>query len=241
MVFDPVNLLYFAIIAPIAILTGLFLIRRDTEKDRLLILIILSILLFVVRIFLVLFADTIGIMPYLEYDIIFYTFLTVFGVLFTIIYVLKVEKSTLQEVGWKIKDKKKSIAYGLIGYLPLIAFMPLVLLLTGIEVSSTITWEKIVLGIEFGFILGGFYEETMFRGVIQNHLSKVMSEKMTVISTALIFTATHLWYLPFTGYGIYYFFVLLMAFLLSILRLKGDLLASAILHGGIVFFLIIAI
>jgi membrane protease YdiL (CAAX protease family) len=241
MVFDPINVLYFAIVAPIAIITGLFLIKRDREKNRLLILIILSALLFIVRIFLVLFADSIGIMPYLQYDIIFYTLLTIFGIVFTIIYVLKVEKSTLQETGWKMKDKKRSILYGLVAYLPLIAFMPLVLLLTGIDVSLTITWEKIVLGIEFGFILGGFYEETMFRGVIQNHLSKVMSEKMTVITTALIFTATHLWYLPFAGYGIYYFFVLLMALILSILRLKVDLIAAAILHGGIVFILIIAI
>ncbi|MHA1279639.1 MAG: CPBP family glutamic-type intramembrane protease [Candidatus Helarchaeota archaeon] len=241
MVFNPINLLYFVIVTPIAVLIGLFLMKRNPKRDYLLILIILSVFLFVVRILLVPFAETIGIMPYLTYDIIFYTLLTSFGIIFTIVYVFKVEKSTLQEIGWKTRNTKRTILYGLMSYLPLIAFLPLVILLTGIEISLTISWEKIVLGIEFGLILGGFYEETMFRGIIQKHLSERLSEKATIITTTLIFTATHLWYLPFTGYGIYYFFVLLMAFILSIIRLKVDLIASAILHGGIVFVLIISV
>ena len=241
MVFNPINLLYFAIVGPLVVLTSLILRKRDREKDRLLIVGVLCLLLFAVRIFLVLFADTIGIMPYLEPDILFYTLLAIFGVVFTVFYVLKVEKQPLPEVGWQPKDLKRSVLYGVLGYLPLIAFLPVVMLLTGIEISLMLTWEKVVLGIEFGFILGGFYEEVMFRGVIQNHLSNLASARMTIISTALLFTATHLWYLPFTGYGIYYWFVLLMAFVLSILRWKCDLISSAILHGGIVFVLIIAV
>ncbi len=241
MVFDPINLLFFAIVAPITIGVGVFLMKRDPERDRLLIIIILSVLLFGVRVLLVPFANTIGIMPYLVYDIIFYTLLTIFGIIITILYVIKVEKTSLKDLGWKTTDKKKTLIYGLISYLPLVAFLPLVVVLTGIDVTVSITWEKIVLGVEFGFLLGGFYEETMFRGIIQKNLGKSLSEKQTVIATALIFTATHLWYLPFIGYGIYYFFVLLMAFILSIVRLKTDLIASAILHGGIVFVLIVAV
>lgn len=241
MVFNPINLLYFAIVAPIVVLTGFFLMKWDKERSRTLKVLSLTILLFVVRIILVVFADSIGIMPYLEHDLVFYSLLTIFGVIFTMVFVFKVEKSTLQQIGWKSRDLKKSVLYGALGYLPLIAFLPLVLLLTGIEVSLTITWQKIILGVEFGLILGGFFEETMFRGIIQDYLSRKLSKKMTVFLTALLFTATHLWYLPFTGYGIYYFFVLLMAFILSLLRLKADLIASAILHGGIVFVLIIAV
>jgi len=118
--------------------------KRDKEQNRIFIIIVLGVLLFIVRIFLVPFADTIGIMPYLKYDIIFYTLLTLFGVIFTILFVLYVDRSTMQDIGWKSKDLKKSIFYGLISYLPLIAFMPLILFLTGLEVSLTITWEKLV-------------------------------------------------------------------------------------------------
>jgi len=101
-----------------------------------------------------------------------------------------------------------------------------------------ITWEKVVLGINFG-LLAGIYEEGMFRGIIQKHISTLTSDKRTIIFTALIFTATHLFYLPFIGYGIYYIFVFVMALLLSILKLKFDLLSCFILHAGIVFILIL--
>jgi len=144
MVFDPTNLLFFAIVTPIVLLTCFLLMKRDKEQNRIFIIIVLGVLLFIVRIFLVPFADTIGIMPYLKYDIIFYTLLTLFGVIFTILFVLYVDRSTMQDIGWKSKDLKKSIFYGLISYLPLIAFMPLILFLTGLEVSLTITWEKLV-------------------------------------------------------------------------------------------------
>lgn len=240
MIFDPINLLYFVITTPIVLLMTFLLMKLDKEKNLTIFIIVLAILLFIVRIFLVIFSATIGIMPYLTYDLIFYTLLTIFGVVFTISF-LHLEKITYQEIGWKSKNLKKSILYGLLAYLPLIAFLPLVLLLTGLEVSLTITWEKIILGIEFGLILGGFYEEVMFRGIIQNYLSTGRSEKFTIIATALIFTATHLSYLPFLGYGIYYLFVFIMAIILSFLRMKVDLIACAILHGGIVFLLILAV
>ena len=197
--------------------------------------------MFAVRIFLVPFAESIGIMPILNYEIIFYTLLAIFGVIFTILYVLRVEDTTLQDLGWKSMNLKRTIFYGLISFLPLIAFLPLIMFLTGLEPSPNVTWEKVVLGIDFGFILAGFYEEVMFRGIIQKYVSKDTSDIKTIILTSLIFTITHIWYLPFTGYGIYYFFVLLMAVILSILRLKVDLIASAILHGGIVFVLILAV
>ena len=67
----------------------------------------------------------------------------------------------------------------------------------------------------------------------------VTDENKAIIYTALLFTATHIFYLPFIGFGIYYIFVFIMALILSVLRVKFDQLSCAILHGGIVFILII--
>lgn len=238
MEFDPVNLIYFAITIPLVNLIY-FAITIKVREKHLISIAILGVLVFLVRFVLVLFADTIGIMPYLEADIIFYTLLAIFGIIVTIIYVKKVEHSSLKELGWEVKDPKRSVLYGFLFYIPLVCFIPLLLLLTGIEVSYNITWEKIVLGLEFGLVLGGFFEEVMFRGIIQKHFLAVTSEKRVILFTALVFTATHIFYLPFIGFGVYYLFVFVMALLLSYLRLKVDLLACFILHGGIVFILII--
>ena len=115
--------------------------------------------------------------------------------------------------------------------------------ITGIEIANPpiISPEKIVISLSFA-ILGAIYEEFMFRGIIQNHLNELVDNDWKIIFyTAAIFTATHVFYLPFGGFGIYYIFVFVMAVLLSWLRVKVDLIASAIVHGGIVFLLIILV
>ena len=82
----------------------------------------------------------------------------------------------------------------------------------------------------------------MFRGIIQKHLSELVNTQFKIIIyTAAIFTVTHIFYLPFTGFGIYYFFVFIMAIILSWLRIKVDQIACAIVHGGVVFILIILV
>ncbi|MHA1382988.1 MAG: CPBP family glutamic-type intramembrane protease [Candidatus Helarchaeota archaeon] len=202
-------------------------------------IIVLSTLVFIVRFILIFFGYTIGIMPYLKDDILFYSLLALFGVLFTIFYLTKIEKKTFEEVGWEIKDIRKNVIFGLLSFIPLILMIPLLIILTGIQVVIQITWEKIILGICFGLLLAGIFEETMFRGIIQNDFMELTTEKKTVLLTTIVFTATHIGYLPFDGYGIYYIFVFIMALLLSILRLKLNLLSCYILHGGIVFILII--
>ena len=217
MEFNPMNLIYFIIVIPIVLIAFFMVSRIDKEKDHFIIIIILGVLLFIVRLVLVFFADTIGIMPYLKSDIIFYTLLTIFGVGITCLYVKKIEKLSLKDIGWEVKDVKKSIFYGFIVYIPLVCLIPLIIFLTGIEISLVITWEKVVLALNFS-LLAGIYEEVMFRGIMQNHVRALTSENQTIIFTALIFTATHLWYLPFIGYGIYYIFVFVMALLLSVLR-----------------------
>jgi len=239
--FYPINLVYFIIAIPIAVLFYIILLKIKTQNKSLMKLFILSVFLFIVRLNLIFFADTIGIMPYLKEDVIFYTLLMIFGVIMTFLYVSKVEKVSFKEIGWDVQDVKKSIIFGLIGYVPLVCFFPLIILLANIQISTAISIGKFIVALSFA-ILGGFYEEIMFRGVVQNKYRDLFADKKKIIFfTAVTFTLTHLFYLPFIGFGIFYIFVFVMAVILSILRMKSDQLACAILHGGIVFILIIAV
>jgi membrane protease YdiL (CAAX protease family) len=237
MTYNPIDLFYFVFILVVAPFILLLIWKLNKKEKHLLIIIVLGLFLFYVRIMLVVYRDLIGIMPYIFPDIIFYTLLTIFGVIFSIFYVIKVEKKSFAEIGFSKEHILKNIGFGLISFLPLIAMFPVVLLLGNVLISMSITWEKIVLGIEFGLILGGFYEEVMFRGIIQNHFMKIITEKKAVLLTAGVFIATHMGYLPFTGFGIFYIFLSVMALLLSWLRLKCNQISCAILHGGIVFIL----
>lgn len=178
-------------------------------------------------------------MPYLIEDVIFYGLLMIFGVLFTWVYVFKIEKVSFSDIGGKVENVNKSITYGVIAQIPLLSFLQLTQLLTGIHISFNITIGKILVAIAFA-VLAGVYEEILFRGVIQNHFMEITEHKInkSILLTSITFTLTHLFYLPFTGFGIYYIFVFIMALILSFLRAKCDLLACSILHSGIVFFLI---
>ena len=233
-------MVYFIIVFPIILITLPILSKLCKDKKHLLIIIILSLLLFSVRFILIFFQDTIGIMPYLVEDVIFYSLLMIFGLTFTWFYLNKIERVSLKDIGGKVENLKKSILFGLIGFIPLICLIPLILFLTDIKISFNITPGKVIVAISFT-VLGAIYEEIMFRGIIQNHFMELTEndEMKSIILTALIFTATHLFYLPFIGFGIFYIFVFIMALILSLLRVKSDLLACSILHGGIVFILII--
>ena len=133
MEFYPINLVYFIIIIPIVAIFYVIIINLKKKENYSLNIVILSMLLFIVRICLVIFANTIGIMPYLIEDVIFYSLLLTFGITFTIVYVLRVEKVSFKEVGWEIKDVKKSILFGLIGYIPLVCFFPIIIILSNLQ------------------------------------------------------------------------------------------------------------
>jgi len=240
MEFYIINLLYFIIAIPIVLITFPILLKLCKDKRFLSIIIVLSLLLFSVRFILILFQDTIGIMPYLIEDVVFYSLLMIFGVIFTWFYVFKIEKVSFKEIGGNVENVKKSIIYSLLAYIPLLCLLPLMRFLTGIHISFNITAGKIIVAIAFA-VLAGFYEEIMFRGIIQNHFMEITGNniKKTILLTSITFTATHLFYLPFAGFGIYYIFVFIMALILSFLRAKYDLLACSILHSGIVFILIV--
>jgi membrane protease YdiL (CAAX protease family) len=240
MEFYIVNLAYFIITIPIVLISFPILSKLYKYKKILSLILVLSILLFLVRFILIFFQDTIGIMPYLIEDVIFYGLLMIFGIIFTWVYVFKIEKVSLSEIGGKLENVKKSIIFSLLAYIPLLCLLPVMQLLTGIHISFNITLGKIMVAISFA-ILAGVYEEILFRGIIQNHFMEITKNNInkSIWLTSITFTITHLFYLPFTGFGIYYIFVFIMALILSLLRAKCDLLACSILHSGIVFILIV--
>ena len=233
------NLTYFLFILIVTPFIMLLIRKLNARAKDLAIILVLSAFLFYVRIMLVFYQDTIGIMPYILPDITFYIILTIFGVSFSIFYVLKIEKRTFAEIGFTKGHNLKNLGIGLLSFLPLMALFPAISILGNVEISTAITWEKVVLGIGFGLLLGGVYEEVMFRGIIQNHFMQLTSQKKTVLLTAAVFVATHIGYLPFSGFGIFYVFLTVMALLLSYLRLKYNQISCVILHGGIVFILIL--
>ena len=238
-----INLFYFVIVGPIIIISLLLISKlyKNEKNNQLKIIFSISILLFIIRLGLVFFSSTIGIIPYLIEDILFYSLLLAFGLIFTWYYLYKIEKSTFKEIGFMSINKKKTILFGVIGIIVLMIITPLIIILTNMSISipPNISLGKIIIALCFGF-LGAIYEEIMFRGIIQKHLSQLFNDNWRIIlSTAVIFTLTHLFYLPFAGFGIYYIFVFIMAVLLSWLGIKLDLLTCALIHGGIVFILIL--
>ena len=242
MEYYPINLIYFVIVFPIVIV-GFAIISKIHKTGKLLEKIVsLSLLLFLIRFILIFFQETIGIMPYLVEDVVFYTILMIFGIIFTFFYIYKIEKLSLEDIGGKTDNIKRSILLGLLGFIPLIPLLPIIMFLTNIQISINITLGKLIVALSFT-ILGAIYEELLFRGVIQNHFNELTNHNngKVILLTAFTFTITHIFYLPFIGFGIFYIFVFIMAVILSILRIKADLLASAILHGGIVFILIILV
>ncbi len=239
MSFSPTNLLYFLIVTPP--ICALFycinrFVKRDSHVQRIL---LISVALFFVRIMLVFFAGSIGVMPYVRPELVFYSLLTAFGVVFSICNVKFVEKQTFTDFGWHSRDLKKNVLAGILGLLPLFAFLPVVYFAAHFTISSGFTVEKLVIASTFGLILGGFYEEVMFRGIIQFHLGQITTKNRTIVGTAIIFVLTHVGYLPFDGFGIYYWFLLIMALELSYIRSRYSAVSCAILHGGIVFILVL--
>lgn len=218
-----------------------FLARLTKKNNHMGVVLFLTGGLFFVRIMLVVFADTIGKMPNVQPEVVFYGILTGFGVFYSVYMVKRVENRSWSDFGWNRSNLGKNILLGLLSLLPLFAFLPLILLTTGLKILSPITWEKIFLAISFGLILGGFYEEVLFRGIIQYHVGQITTKRRTIILTAIIFVATHVGYLPFDAFGIYYLFLFIMALELSYLRARFNSVVCCVLHGGIVFILVLLV
>jgi hypothetical protein len=86
------NVIYFLIVIPVAVIALFFLYKYNDKLKLIYSIIFLSVFVFIFRLLLVFFSDSIGVMPYIKYDVIFYSLLTVFGVLFAYFYVKKIGK-----------------------------------------------------------------------------------------------------------------------------------------------------
>ncbi len=241
MSFTATNLFYFLIVLPPMCLLFYYLPRLVKNDNHVGKILVVSCALFFVRIMLVVFADSIGVMPSVKPELVFYSLLTLFGVGFSIFNVKHVEQRTFADFGWHSSKLGKDVLMGVLGLVPLFAFLPIVYFSTYLVLSSVFTFEKFVLAATFGIILGGFYEEVMFRGIIQYYVGQITTKKRTILYTAIIFVVTHIGYLPFDAFGIFYWFLLLMALELSYLRAKYSAISCAILHGGIVFVLVLLV
>ncbi|MBN2149921.1 MAG: CPBP family intramembrane metalloprotease [Candidatus Lokiarchaeota archaeon] len=241
MSFTATNLLYFVIVLPPTCAFFYCIsrfVKRDSHLQRAL---LISIALFFVRIMLVPFAGSIGVMPHVQPELLFYCLLAAFGVGFSVWSVKSLEKQTFAFFGWHSGDFKKDVLIGVIGLLPLLAFLPVVYFSTHLTISSEFTAERLVIACTFGLALGGFFEEVMFRGIIQFHVGRIATKRREIAYTAVIFVLTHVGYLPFDAFGIYYWFLLIMAIELSYVRSRYSVVPCSIIHGGIVFLLIMLV
>ncbi|MHA1294661.1 MAG: hypothetical protein ACTSQJ_18650, partial [Promethearchaeota archaeon] len=105
MEFYPQNLIYFIIVFPIVIIALMIIFKLKKNRKYLEIIIILSILLFFIRFALTFFQETIGIMPYLIEDVIFYGLLMIFGLCFTWFYAFKIENVNFEDIRFNAENK----------------------------------------------------------------------------------------------------------------------------------------
>ncbi|GAB4322420.1 MAG: hypothetical protein Kow0069_27140 [Promethearchaeota archaeon] len=199
------------------------------------------------RLSLLAVADEVGAMPHLEHSAAaaaFYLALAVFGVAFSAAWVKWVDPATLRAAEGEDAGRRPPkpavvrVAWGLAGFPPVLAMLPLVAVATGLSVDASFSWPKLVNALSFGALLGGVYEELVFRGAVHAELSRVTTSRWALQGTAAAFWATHLGYLSFDGWGAYYWFVGGMALVLGVVRERGGLLAAGVLHGGVVTLLV---
>lgn len=189
-------------------------------------------ILFLTRILLIIFP--VGIFPSLEPDIIFYASVLAAGTAFMMLYLLKIEDVSLEELGFKRNRMILGLIFGVLASFGLLLLSALALIpFSGIPINLYLTPEKIAVAVLFA--LGGIYEETFFRGLLQNYFQEKYGEYRAILIQSGLFLAIHIGYLPFTGFGIYYLIIFSMALVLGVLRSKFDLYSSSTCHVLYVF------
>lgn len=237
--FEPLSSIYFIVVIPVLFIIAQLIKKEIIKKNNKKIIFYLVIATFFVRFFLVFFKGLIGSMPHLKETVFFYLTLSIFGNLIAYFYITKYEEKKIGDYGFLLNNWKISLKRAMIWSIPLLLMFPLILFAGNLQLSFP-NWERFVIATAFGLGLGGFYEEVMFRGVIQMRLKEEVGEKQIIKYMALIFTATHIFYLPLEAHGLYYIFVFVMGYILSYIKEKyDDLFACSLLHGGIVFIMIL--
>lgn len=180
-----------------------------------------------------------GLVPYLNDTPLFFAILTVLCLAAGWFYLTKIEKMSWREIGWSDIPLGKSVCWG--GLALVFGIIPLVLLSLPIEPGSLrFTPGMIAIAATFGLILGGFFEETIFRGVIQTRLAQRMTTTRALALQAVLFSASHLLYFPFDQHAFFYSGTFFIGLAAGVLRQRVSILAACILHGGLVVAAVLA-
>lgn len=248
MAIDLENLWFFALFGPVFLIAWYFLARIEGKKYRYLRYLIVIAVLFLTRLFLVIFD--LGVFPNLEYDPLFYALALVFGILFTFYYLQKIEHFySFEQMGWRfetVSSKQRSqvrdiLNHLFIGLIGGIIILLMAALLTGlvepVDLSAlTFTLDKIITVILFA--LGGIYEEGFFRGLLQTDFTEKYGSIQANLYQALAFLAIHTFYFPFSFLGLVnYLVIFIMALILGLIKAKYSLYASSVAHS---FFVLMA-
>ena len=232
----PVLALYFAILVPFGFggLGGLYLLRnRFGFWGR-----TALFFLFYVIVRYSLRCVPSGLVPYVADEPLFYILFMVCCLAACWFYVRKIEGMSWGEIGWSRRGIGRSVVWGL---LALALGVGLLLPMCELETSSLrLTPGMFVVAATFGVALGGFFEEVVFRGVIQTRMIAQMSAPRAIVLQAAIFSAGHLFYFPFDQHAFFYFGTFMIGLVAGILRHRVSLLSAVILHGGLVVCTVLA-
>lgn len=230
------NLLFFAAFLPIVFVALLIvnLLKNKYPEKIWIRFLVIEMVLFLTRVFLLLF--NMGSFPELEMDPVFYTLAFFMGLVMMFVYVTKIERINLSEIGWKLKNNhvEKQILLGLVGCVVLlIVSVGLMMLLIDYELNTSLSVDanQFITALFFG--LGAIYEEWFFRGLI--HKQESLSSTQKVLISSAMFLGIHIGYLSFIGFGVYYITMAMMALLLGFLAEKVGIISSATAHGVYVF------
>lgn len=237
--FQIIHFAYFLVYVPIlaiAIAVMLHLKKRKlwTVEVR---FAIIAVLLFLGRMLLLPFG--LGQFPNIAFDPLFYALLLIIGLGLMMFYVREIENYRIRELGkWK-EQLAKQIVVGILGAVSLLLFSVLMLFIAVNYRLTTpeITVDKFFTALFFG--LGAIYEEWFFRGVMLKY-RQWWALKQIVISS-IVFFVIHIGYLPFTGYGVYYFIMLVFSFSLAFNAKYVGILSSTLIHFIFVFVSVITI
>jgi len=231
-----INYFFFVIFIPLVIIILIILNYLKEEKYKYHRFALICIILLIGHIILPFY--NMGIFPYLKYDYLFYFLLFLVGIIFTSIFLLKIEKKSFLEIGWQSSNIVRDIGIGIIVAIFLL-FLSAILTLSFNNINFndiSLNYEKI-LTITF-FALGAIYEEILFRGILQKELEEDFSLPSALLIQAFLFLSINLFYFPFDALGfINYCLIFIMAILFGLLAYKYSLYCSTTAH---ILFVLIA-
>ncbi|MFO8017495.1 MAG: CPBP family glutamic-type intramembrane protease [Promethearchaeia archaeon] len=223
------NYVFFAIFSPL-ILIALVVLHHYRDEDYRYYRFFLICMVLLVGHILLPFFD-VGIFPELRNDPLFYSILFLLGMGFTILYIVQIENISFRQIGWKSENVIRDVAIGILTAVVLLLISALLefpflrLKLPNLSVLKFIT-------VVF-FALGGIYEESLFRGLLQTAYLKKddFNSYQRILMQALAFLFINLFYFPFDILGlITYLIMFLLAIVTGWLAQRYSLISSSTAH-----------